>query len=214
MRFVRAATALSPRARLALGGGAVALVVATFAACGACGKRVPEGEAPIAKQAPTDGGRTVAAAAAVDAAALREPLMWEHARSTEVEDLAALAAHEGSAGLAEAASDPLLRPVAIRAMGYARGWSQVPLLAKIGAGKDDEEAGLALEAVVELAMRPRRAEDAEDAEELREGCKGLLDLARDEKKARTRRVLAVRALRGMPCPPETAGALPRDVDAK
>ena len=100
-------------------------------------------------------------------------------------------------------------------MGYARGWAQLPFLVKTAAAKDDDEARVALDAVLELATRPRRAEDPEDASELREGCDALTALARDTKRPRPRRVAAVRALRMMTCPPLDAGeALPNDVDTK
>lgn len=208
---------LDPRARfrVAVGGGAVLLAVATFAACGACGKRFPPGGDPSAKSAQlTDAGPSAVLAA--DAASLRDPLLWEHARDGDPEDLAALAAHEGAIGLVEAASEPALRRIAVRAMGYARGWAQVPYLAKLASGKDEGDATAALESTVELAARPRRAEDPEDADELREGCDALGRLGRDEKRERSRRVLAIRALRMLPCPSDGDGGspLPRDVDTK
>lgn len=212
---------LGPAARLrvvALGTG-VLVVLATFAACGACGKRIPAGDDPTSARDSDGGAPSSLAAQTADAAALRDPLLWEHAREGDAEDLAALAASEGAVGLVEAASDPTLRQTAVRAMAYARGWAQLPLLAKLANGKDDEEAKLALDAAVELATRPRRAEDPEDADELREGCEGLFALSHSDKPARSRRVLAIRALRMMPCPPTDGGAsldgaLPKDVDAK
>lgn len=197
--------------RLVLGGGAVLSVVCVFAACGACGKRSPGG-----------GDTTVAALAdgavspkegTLDAAMQRDPLLWSHAKTGEEEDLTALAAHEGAAGLIEAASDPSLRPTAIRSMGFARGWAQLPFLARAAGGTDDDEAQLALTATLELAIRPRTAEDPEDADELREGCDLLTALARDTARPRPRRVSSVRALRMMPCPPPSE-PLPSDVDTK
>src|SRR5262249_32745975 len=127
-----------------------------------------------------------------DAAVLRNPLLWNSAKDGDVEDLATLAVREGAAGLVEAASDRELRTTAIRAMGYAAGWSQLPFLAKTAAAKDEEEARLALDATLELAARPRRAEDPEDADEFREGCEGLGALARDTTRPRARRVPAIR----------------------
>lgn len=208
---------LEPRARLRLllaGGGAV-LAVALFATCGGCEKRAPGGGAATA--AKHAGGDASAPAPEVpeDAATLRDPAMWESAKEGDLEDLATLAVHEGAAGLVEATGDPALRATAIRAMGHARGWAQLPYLAKAARGKDDEEARLALESAVELAARPRRAEDPEDAEELREGCEGLTGLARDPARPRSRRIQAIRALRMMPCPPAEGGEeLPTDLDAK
>lgn len=215
-------TNLGPRARLsiAVGGAGVLLTVLTFAACGACGKRFPPGSDPSGAGAQLDGDAAVGTTAArePDASSLRDPLLWEHAREGDPEDLAALAAHEGAMGLVEAASDPGLRKTSVRAMGYARGWAQLPYLAKLATGKDEGDATAALEATVELATRPRRAEDPEDADELREGCASLLRLARDDKRARSQRVPAIRALRMLPCPPDAEGGgggeLPRDVDTK
>jgi len=206
----------SVRLRLAAAGVGVVVALGMFATCGGCGRRAPAGGDTTAAHEATDGGGpSVAARRELDAAALRDPLMWNHAKEGEVEDLATLAAHEGAIGLVEASSDPSLRATAIRAMGYAQGWAQLPFLAQAAAGKDDEEASLALEATIELAARPRRAEDPEDASELAEGCEALVALARDVARPRARRVGAVRALRMMPCPPlEEGKGLPTDVDTK
>jgi hypothetical protein len=145
---------------------------------------------------------------------VRDHAAWRHALDGGEEDLAALAVHEGAAGLAEAMAEPELRTTAIRAMAFARGWSQLPPLAGVAGGESAEEARLALDVTVELAARPRRAEDAEDADELRDGCEKLDTLARDKARARERRVAAVRALRMLPCPAFEAGALPADLDAR
>jgi hypothetical protein len=145
------------------------------------------------------------------AAAVRDVAMWTAAREGGPEDLATLATHEGAAGLVEAAAEPELRATALRAMGYARGWAQLPYLAKTAAGTEDDEARTALEAAVELGARPRRAEDVEDDAELRDGCEKLGALARDTARASERRVLALRALRMMPCPKQE---LPTDLDAR
>ncbi|HVH43775.1 MAG TPA: hypothetical protein VM925_15580, partial [Labilithrix sp.] len=142
---------LEPRARrrLAIAGASLLVTVALFATCGGCGKRLPPGEDPTATSASGDAAVAAKRAARdLDAAALRDPRMWASANEGDVEDLAALAVHEGAIGLVEAASDPALRPTAIRAMGFARGWAQLPLLAKLAAGKDDDEATVALEATV------------------------------------------------------------------
>jgi hypothetical protein len=197
----------SPRRRLALvavlGGG-----LAMFGACSACGRKeappaTVNARASGASEPPVDAGpppREVVAST-----------LWASAKEGEAEDLAALAVHEGAIGLVEAASDPALRPTALRAMGYARGWAQLPYLAKTAKAEDDTEAKLALDAAVELAARVRKAEDVEDASELKEGCEELAALAKDAQRARSRRVSAVRALRMMPCPKL---ALPTDLDAK
>lgn len=206
--------ALEPSARLRLALAVVVVVVATFAACTACGRRAPGGPEATAAREAGDGG-AAAERLVEDAAALRAPIAWESANAGEAEDLAALAVDEGAMGLVEAAAEPALRGTAIRAMGYARGWAQLPFLARVASGRDDDEARLALDATLELAARPRSSEDPEDEGELREGCVGMLTLARDVARPRPRRVAAVRALRMLPCPPEASGeALPADVDAK
>lgn len=213
--LLKALYSKSPLRPAALGGVAVLALVAlaTFATCGGCGQRAPGGGDTTAAHAPDDLDGSPAEKAAPPAVA-RDSLIWKGAAEGEEEDLAALAAHEGAAGLVEATSDPALRDTALRAMAHARGWAQMPYLASVASGKDEERARLALESMVALAARPRTAEDPEDAEELREGCEGLLALARDAARARRRRVLAVRALRMLPCSGAEGDAVPTDVDAK
>jgi hypothetical protein len=202
-------------------GLALSALASLAGACGGCGKSAPgsgassataggsasaEG-APAARASESDASRSLA---------LRDRTLWEHAKSGETEDLAALATDEGAVGLVEVAEqDPSLRPTALRAMAFARGWAQLPYLAKVAAGPDDAAAKLALGSAVDLATRPRRPEDPEDAAELRAGCESLAALAKDaSKQPRDRRVLAVRALRMTPCPPSIAAGLPTDVDAR
>lgn len=186
-----------------------------FAACNACGRKgggaepnVAPGESssaheahPSRTSAPPDAG----------AAAVRDVAMWTSAREGQVEDLATLAISEGAAGLVEAAAQPELHVTALRAMAYARGWAQLPYLAQTALGTDDDDARIALDSAVLLGARPRRAEDVEDEAELREGCEKLGSLARDVARARDRRVLALRALRMIPCPKQD---LPTDLDAR
>jgi len=208
---------LHPRVqlRLALAGISAVLAVTLFTTCGGCGRRSPAGGDTTSAQAAGEGDAAPEDKSAFNTAALRDQRMWSHAEDGDQEDLTTLATHEGAIGLVEAADDPELRPTAIRAMAYARGWAQLPFLAKVASGKDDEEARLALDATVALAARPRTAEDPEDASELREGCEALSALARDAKRPRPRRVVAIRALRMMPCPPPKEGEdLPTDLDAK
>jgi hypothetical protein len=199
------------RRRLAIGGAAAGVAVGLFAACGGCRRPHPD---------PTSAAAVTASAAAATleadggASARSTSLLWASARDGDAEDLMTLASQEGAVGLVEAASDTELRPTAIRAMGFARGWAQLPFLARVGGGKDDAEAKVALDAVLELAARPRRAEDPEDSDELREGCEALDGLARDAARPRARRVLSIRALRMMPCPASKAGELPTDLDAR
>lgn len=206
---------MTPRVRVTIAVGLVLAAVVTFAACGGCGRRASGRNDTIA--APVSGAASTLPPerSAVDAHSPRDDLLWSHAMGGDAEDLLTLAAHEGAVGLTEATSDPQLRPTAIRAMGYARGWCQLPFLAKTAMGKSDEEARVALEAIVELAARPLRAEDPEDMDELREGCKELGGLALDASRGRERRVMALRALRMMPCPPRHGKEdLPSDLDAR
>jgi hypothetical protein len=199
------------RLRLALGGAGLALAFAAFAACGACGKSAPGGGPGSATAAASGSAPVTRSSLARDAAPRAGSVVWTQAKDGDLEDLLVLATHEGPAGLVEAAEDPSLRPVALRAMGHARGWSQLPFLTKTAAGNEQAEARLALDAIVELASRPRRAEDPEDVDELREGCDALVALAREAARPRDRRVAAIRALRMMPCP---RTELPTDVDAR
>ena len=201
------APALTPRLRILLAGGAVLAVgVALFASCGGCGHHA-DGKGATTATPTADGGTS-----AVDAGPIRAAsLLWESAKSYEVEDLATLAVQEGAAGLIEAAGDPDLRPVAIRAMAYARGYAQMGFLARTALGKDDVEAGLALDAALDVAARPRRQEDPEDADELKEGCDGLGGLAKDTARPKARRIAAIRVLRMLPCP---KADVPTDLDAK
>ncbi len=185
--------------------------VLAFAACSACGKGSGSDPnvAPAASSAPVVSRTSIPAEAGP--VAVRDLAMWTAARGGAPEDLASLATHEGAIGLVEAASEDELRSTALRAMGYARGWAQLPYLATAAGGKSDDDARLALESLIELAARPRRSEDVEDAEELREGCEKLGALARDPARAQGRRIGALRALRMMPCPKQD---LPTDLDAK
>jgi hypothetical protein len=166
-----------------------------------CGKStapsaaVPPASAPGA--APSDAAVVTGeqgGAAPMDA---REAAQWAAAKEGEgdAEELARLADLVGCEGLRERGEGEDLRMTAIRAMQYCRDFSELPWLAQIAAGGSDDEARAALETVVELAARPRRATDPEDADELHTGCGALLGLAKDTERARARRVLAIRALR-------------------
>ena len=190
----------------------LACVASVVAACSACGKGGGAGGTDVAagtSSAPAINRTSFPPEAG--AAMVRDVAMWTSAREGQTEDLASLATHEGAAGLVEAAADPELRKTALRAMGFARGWAQLPYLARTATEPDDEEARLALDSAVELSARRRTAEDAEDATELREGCEKLGALARDAERPRERRILALRALRMMPCPKQD---LPADLDAR
>ncbi|MBX3188279.1 MAG: hypothetical protein KF819_14770 [Labilithrix sp.] len=196
-------------------GGAVqamfaAVLAASACACSACGKGTPGG-GPNAAGPNASVQPRMSAPPDAAPAVLRDVALWANAKGGSVEDLASLATHEGAIGLVEAAAEPELRATAIRAMGYARGWAHLPFLAKVAAGKDDDEAEIALDATVELAARPRRAVDVEDHAELEEGCESLAALTRDAARPAERRIPALRALRMMPCPKLD---LPTDLDAK
>ncbi|MCA9586379.1 MAG: hypothetical protein KC657_13565 [Myxococcales bacterium] len=142
---------------------------------------------------------------------------WTRAADGDVEELAALAVVEGSAGLEEGAeADAAHRKVAIRAMAYARGHGGVRWLAGVLDKGSDEEASLAADALVTIASRPRVAEDAEDGDLLRQGCDALGALAKDGGRPRDRRVGALRALRmladpGLGPPGARACVVPADV---
>lgn len=190
----------------------LACVASVVAACSACGKGGGAGGTDVA--AGTSSAPAISRTSfppEAGAAVVRDVAMWTNAREGQTEDLASLATHEGAAGLVEAAADPELRKTALRAMGFARGWAQLPYLARAASEPDDEEARLALDSALELAARRRTAEDVEDATELRDGCEKLGALARDAERPRLRRVLALRALRMMPCPKQE---LPADLDAR
>ena len=193
--------------------GALAAVVALVVVCvgwSACHKSQTGGPAAAGSSSALVGNR-LAAAPDAGPSALRDVAIWASAREGQVEDLASLATHEGALGLMEAADEPTLRPTALRAMGYARGWAQLPFLVTTASGADDDEAKVSLDSVLELAARPRRSEDVEDEAELREGCEKLGTLARDTARAKERRIVALRALRMMPCPKQE---LPTDLDAR
>jgi len=150
--------------------------------------------------------------------------LWARAQSDagEADDLARLADREGAGGLAARANaDPAARVTALRAMAYAPepgAWEGLPLLAEAARAPGDDEANAALDSVIDLAARPRRAIDPEDAAELKQGCDVLLAIAtaHDAKTAmpRARRVKAIRALRMLAdrgC--VDPAAIPADVDA-
>jgi hypothetical protein len=125
----------------------------------------------------------------------REAAQWAAAKEGDPEELSRLADLVGCEGLRERGEAAELRPTAIRAMQCCRDLSELPWLARIGATGQDDDARAALETVVELAARPRRATDPEDAEELHTGCGALLELAKAADRPKPRRVLAIRALR-------------------
>jgi hypothetical protein len=145
----------------------------------------------------------------------REAAQWAAARNGDPEELMRLVDLVGCFGLRDRAAVRDLRPTAIRAAAHCSDFSELPWLAQLSASKDDGEALAALEAIDELAARPRRATDPEDADELHTGCQGLLALARAPTQPRPRRVLAVRALRMLSewgC--VRREDLPKDLDVK
>jgi hypothetical protein len=80
-------------------------------------------------------------------------------------------------------------------MSFCGDFSELPWLASIATEGRDDEAAEALDTIADQAARPRRPTDAEDAQELAAGCQSLLDLSRSTGQPRSRRVMAVRALR-------------------
>jgi hypothetical protein len=137
------------------------------------------------------------AAAAQDNAVAAD--LWTRAKANietgDGDDLARLADHEGMTGILARADDPAWRATAIRALAYVDGFDAFPWLAKVAKGEPNDDAMAALEAVIDIAAKPRRAVDPEDAAEMREGCDALLGLAKEKEAARPRRIVAIRALR-------------------
>lgn len=212
LRDVVAARLDSPKkVRLAALGGAVTFVVIAFGACSACGKGAAPRGATSASASASASGSAEVVPLPVDGGPRAVSALWARAKDGDDEDLGNLANHEGAFGLVEGASDAELRPTALRAMAFARGYAQVAFLAKTAEGGSDADARIALESLGDVAVRPRTAEDPEDADELEEGCRTLLSLAQTAAKPRERRVQAIRVLRMLPCP---KAELPSDLDAK
>jgi hypothetical protein len=186
-----------------------------------CGKSAaPSASAPSAGSASGEAVETgvqpqpgdEGAAAPMDA---REAAQWSAAREGDGDELARLADLVGCEGLVERATDAALRQTAIRAMQYCPDFMELPWLAAVAISGADEEAHTALDVIVEMAARPRRATDPEDAEELHAGCGALLDLAKDSGRPRDRRVMSIRALRMLAergC--VRRAEIPTDVDAR
>ena len=140
---------------------------------------------------------------------------WTRAKEGDEDDRVRLADLVGCGGLEDGAARADLRMTAIQAMAYCRDFTELPWLAGIAAGDDESQALAALDSIVDLAARPRRAVDPEDADELHGGCAALLALARAPERSRDRRVLAVRALRMLVDRGCVKSAdIPTDVDAK
>ena len=198
-------------------GGLAAL--AFFSAI-ACGKgKAPSAAAPSASGGAGPAEAGVAAADSEDASepmSAREVAQWAAAKEGEPEELMRLTDLVTCTGLHErAVQQPELRPTALAAAKYCRDFSELPWLAQVGTDGSDADARAALDAVVDLAARPRRSVDPEDADELHTGCATLLMLARTPDRPRDRRVLAIRALRmladyGCVKRPD----IPTDLDAK
>ncbi len=125
----------------------------------------------------------------------RERAAWADADAGEAAEMLRLADLVGCSGLRERASAPALRLLAVKAMRYCSDFSELPWLADLATGGGDDVAAEALDSILDLAARPRRAVDPEDADELHTGCAALLALARAGDRPRSRRVGAVRALR-------------------
>jgi hypothetical protein len=170
--------------------GAVASTLAfvTFVACG---------KSPATPGLQADGAPIVdgAASAVVIERTPEVQRLWDEAQQGEEDDLVRLANREGPAGLAERASVPALRSVALRAMGYTHTFDGLPLLGDAAARDPEPLAIIAVESAAMLASRKRRATDPEDALELREGCTKLSSVSTDGARPATVRAGALRALR-------------------
>jgi hypothetical protein len=170
----------------------LALALASTIGCGKCGSSSSPG-----KSAGSEGDLEVES---VDAGAppmdVREAAQWAVAGEGEPAELMRLEDLVGCEGLRERAAERRdLMGVAVRAMQYCSDFSELPWLAEVAGSASDADARAALEAIDDLAARPRRATDPEDAEELHAGCSALLTLARSTSRPKERRALAVRALR-------------------
>ena len=173
------------------------VVLAVLAALG-CGKSAAPSASAPSPSVPSVAEPTDVAPASDDAAApmdAREAAQWAAAKDGEPEELGRLARLVGCEGLRERAETPGLRTTAAKAMQFCPDFSELPWLAQVAVGSSDDDAKAALESIVELAARRRRATDPEDADELHAGCVALLDLARSTERSKERRVLAIRALR-------------------
>jgi hypothetical protein len=172
------------------------LLFAVFAAVD-CGK----GSTPaISATASASGSAAASGCVACDDAGVaamdpQEADAWMRAKEGDEDDRLRLADLVGCGGLEDGAARADLRMTAIQAMAYCRDFTELPWLAGIAGGDDEAQAIAALESVVDLAARPRRAVDPEDADELHGGCAALLALARAPERSLDRRALAVRALR-------------------
>jgi hypothetical protein len=186
----------------------------------ACGKgKATTAAAPSGSGAAGEADAGAAAVESDDGAVpmdAREVAQWAAAKEGDPEELMRLADLVTCTGLRErGVQQPELRPTALAAARYCRDFSELPWLAQVGAEGNDADARAALDAVVDLAARPRRSVDPDDADELHTGCTTLLTLARTADRPRDRRVLAVRALRmladyGCVKRPD----IPTDVDVK
>lgn len=207
MRRRRVAAALAARVLVTRVG--FATVFAAGVLCAACGKR--EGSASALA---LSGGETAADEAHPEPMGPREADAWAHAKDGDDEDRMRLADLVGCVGLRERGGDAQWRATAVHAMAYCGDFSELPWLVSFGTGSDPLAVD-ALQTVVDLAARPRRATDPEDAEELGEGCRALLTFARDTHGPKARRVVAVRALRMLSERGCVKGAdIPTDLDAK
>ena len=175
------------------------------AACGRSGApsaQAPDGS-PQARPsavvaASASGGASPAGSGLAATYESRADDLWARAAEApegEADEVLRLAHGEGSVGILERLGRGAPPVVGARALAYVDDFLAAPWLATTAQSGKDDEARAALEALAELAARPRTAVDPEDAAELKEGCVTLLALARDGKAPRPRRVGAVRALR-------------------
>ncbi len=186
----------------------------------ACGKGKPTtAAAPSGSSAASEldaGGGATASDDGVVPMDAREVAQWAAAKEGDPEELMRLADLVTCTGLHErSVQQPELRTTALAAAKYCHDFSELPWLAQVGSEGSDADARAALDAIVDLAARPRRSVDPDDADELHTGCAALLTLARTPDRPRDRRVLAIRGLRmladyGCVKRPD----IPTDLDAK
>ncbi len=144
--------------------------------------------------------------------------LWIRAKDGDEDEVARLAAREGIRGLEERAAMPTYRVTALRAMGYAPGYSALAMLGSAAARGNEAEARAAVASTGTIAARKRAQTDLEEADELAAGCASLLGAAKDVGRPRDVRVGAVRALRMLSDGQEARcvklADIPKDVDVR
>ena len=192
------------------------LLVALAVSVSHCGKSTPSRvSGALASASSSADARAAATGDAGEPMDPREADAWARAKDGEDDDRMRLADQVGCQGLRERAQEPVLRPTALRSMAFCPDFSELPWLTNIAAAGSEEEAALALDAILEQAARRRRATDPEDADELGVGCRALLALSRSADRPKARRAKAIGALRMLADRGCVRRAdVPSDLDAK